>query len=127
MPSNSIIFVAVLPKLPSSLQRPSAAFMKATPAQSLPAASQSNPANGLLLGAVLASVLFTSACATRTTSSGGRETNVLGGAVTVSTNSYQPPTPAAAVDVDTSKLVGKGDPSGKKISLFWGLINLHDY
>ena len=101
--------------------------MNAHPAPSLPAARQSQRSRGLLLTALLASMLFVSGCATRTTSSGGRETNVLGGAVTVSSNSYQPPTPAAAVDVDTSKLIGKGDPSGKKISLFWGLINLHDY
>lgn len=102
--------------------------MKANPAQTLPATAHSNRSKGLLVpGVALACVLFTSGCASRTTSSGGRETNVLGGAVTVSTNSYQPPTPATGVDVDTSKLVGRGDPSGKKISLFWGLINLHDY
>ncbi|MSU66409.1 MAG: hypothetical protein EXS38_09980 [Opitutus sp.] len=79
---------------------------------------------GLLSLGVL---LFTSGCATHVTGSGGRETSVLGGAVTVSTNSFQPPTPTAAVDVDTTKLVGRGDPSGRKISLLWGLINLHDY
>ncbi len=65
-------------------------------------------------------------CATRTTGSGGHETTVLGGAVTVSTNSFQPPTPAT-LDVDTSKLLSKGNPSGKEISLLWGLITLHDY
>ncbi len=75
---------------------------------------------------LLGSLLLASGCATRATSSGGRETSVLGGAVAVSTNSFQPPTPAT-IDVDTSKLVSKGNPSGKKISLFWGLITLHDY
>lgn len=80
----------------------------------------------LALVAVLATALFAAGCATKTTASGGRETNVLGGAVSVSTNSFQPPT-AATLDADTSKLVGKGDPSGKKVSLLWGLITLHDY
>ena len=75
---------------------------------------------------VLGSMLLASGCATRATSSGGRETTVLGGAVTVSTNSFQPPTPAT-LDADTSKIVSKGDPSGKKISLLWGLFTLHDY
>ena len=80
----------------------------------------------LLLSAALASLLFASGCATRTTASGGRETNILGGAVTVSTNSFEP-TNAATLDADTSKLASKGDPSGKKTTLFWGLITLHDY
>jgi hypothetical protein len=80
----------------------------------------------LLLSAALASLLFASGCATRTTASGGRETNVLGGAITVSTNSFEP-TNAATIDADTSKIVSKGDPSGKKTTLFWGLITLHDY
>jgi len=65
-------------------------------------------------------------CATHTTSSGGRETSVLGGAVTVASDSFQPVTPLT-VDADTSKIVSKGDPSGKKVTLFWGLITLHDY
>jgi len=76
---------------------------------------------------VLGTLWFASGCATHVTGSGGRETTVLGGAVSVSSDSFQPPTPNAAVDVDTSKLVGKGDPSGRKISILWGLINLHDY
>lgn len=87
----------------------------------------STNANRLLTPVALGIFLLASGCATHVTGSGGRETTVLGGAVTVSTNSFQPPTPAAAVDVDTSKLVGKGDPSGRKISILWGLINLHDY
>lgn len=65
-------------------------------------------------------------CATRTTSSGGKETNVLGGAVTVERDSFQPPTPTT-LDVDTSKIVGRNGPSGKKVSLFWGLVTLRDY
>ena len=80
----------------------------------------------LLLSAALGALLFASGCATRTTASGGRETNVLGGALTVSTNSFEP-TKSATLDVDTSKLASKGDPSGKKTTLFWGLITLHDY
>lgn len=74
----------------------------------------------------VAVLLLAPGCATRTTASGGRETTVLGGAVTVSTNSFQPPTPAT-LDVDTSKLASKGAPSGKNISILWGLITLHDY
>jgi len=73
----------------------------------------------------LIAILF-SGCATRNTSSGGRETSVLGGAVTVATDSFQPTNPAT-IDADTSKLIGKNGPSGKKVSLFWGLLTLHDY
>lgn len=81
----------------------------------------------LSLAAVVSSVLFlASGCATHTTASGGRETTVLGGAVTVSTNSFQPPTPAT-LEVDTTKIVGNGNPSGNKTTLLWGLITLHDY
>lgn len=79
----------------------------------------------VLLG-VWAGTLLLSGCATRNTASGGKETNILGGAVAVSTESFQPPTPAT-LDVDTSKLIGRGDPSGRKVSLFWGLITLRDY
>lgn len=81
-----------------------------------------------LLAAVLSLIaIFATGCATRVTASGGRETNILGGAITVATDSYQPPTPAAAVDADTSKLVSTGNPTGKKTSILWGLITLHDY
>lgn len=80
----------------------------------------------LLLSAALATVLFASGCATRNTASGGRETNILGGALTVSTDSFEP-TNAATIDADTSKLASKGNPTGKKTTLFWGLITLHDY
>lgn len=69
---------------------------------------------------------FTSGCATKTTGSGGRETNVLAGAVAVSTGSFEPVNPAT-VDVDTTKVVGKGNPSGTKVSLLWGLITFKDY
>ena len=80
-----------------------------------------------LLAAVLCgAALFASGCATRVTASGGRETTVLGGAVTVSTDSFQPTTPAT-LDVDTSKLTGTGSLTGEKVSLFWGLITFHDY
>ena len=80
----------------------------------------------LFLPAVFATALLASGCATKTTASGGRETNVLGGAVTVATDSFEPTNPAT-LDADTSKIIGKGNPSGKKVSLFWGLITLHDY
>jgi hypothetical protein len=70
--------------------------------------------------------LMFSGCATRTTASGGKETTVLGGALTVATNSFQPTTPATA-DVDTTKLIGRGNPSGAKTTLLWGLITLRDY
>lgn len=76
--------------------------------------------------ALVASTLFASGCATRATASGGRETSVLGGALTVSTNSFEP-TNAATIDADTSKIVSAGNPTGKKTTLFWGLITLHDY
>ncbi len=78
------------------------------------------------LAALLALIAFTSGCATRTTSSGGKETTVLGGAVTVSKDSFQPVTPAT-INADTSKIIGKSGPSGKKVSVLWGLITLHDY
>lgn len=78
-------------------------------------------------GALLAStLLLTAGCATRTTPSGGKETSLLGGAVTVATNSFQPPAATTAA-VDTTKLVGQGNPSGAKTTLLWGLITLHDY
>lgn len=76
--------------------------------------------------ALLIAAALVSGCATRTTSSGGKETNVLGGAVTVSKDSFQPTGPAT-LDVDTSKIAGKTGPSGKKVTLFWGLITLRDY
>jgi hypothetical protein len=72
------------------------------------------------------SLVFSAGCATRTTPSGGKETTLLGGAVTVATNSFQPPA-ATTATVDTTKLVGQGNPSGAKTTLLWGLITLHDY
>ena len=80
----------------------------------------------LPLAAALALLVFASGCATRNTSSGGKETTLLGGAITVATDSFQPTTPAT-LDADTSKIIGKNGPSGKKVSLFWGLVTLHDY
>jgi hypothetical protein len=79
-----------------------------------------------LFAAALALLAFASGCATRNTSSGGKETNVLGGAMVVSKDSFQPVTPAT-LDADTSKIVGKNGPSGNKVSLLWGLITLKDY
>ncbi len=80
----------------------------------------------LPLAAALSAALFASGCATRNTSSGGKETTVLGGAVSVASESFQPITPAT-VNTDTSKITGKNGPSGKKVSLFWGLLTFHDY
>ena len=71
-------------------------------------------------------LLSTAGCATRTTASGGKETTLLGGAVTVATQSFQP-APATTVAVDTTKIVGQGNPSGEKTTLLWGLITLQDY
>lgn len=80
----------------------------------------------LQLVALVALFTFGSGCATRTNTSGGKETTVLGGAVTVSRDSFQPITPTT-VSTDTSKIAGKSGPSGKKVSLFWGLLTFHDY
>jgi hypothetical protein len=80
----------------------------------------------LVLAATLTVLLFASGCATRATGSGGRQTSILGGALTVETNSFSPTTPNT-VDTDTSKVLSAGDPSGRKTTLFWGLITLHDY
>jgi hypothetical protein len=79
----------------------------------------------LLVLTLLVPVLF-SGCATRNTSSGGRETNILGGALTVATDSFQPTNPAT-INVDTSKLVGSDGPSGKKVTVLWGLLTFNDY
>ena len=78
----------------------------------------------LLLATFAAALALTSGCATRTTGI-GKETTLLGGAVTVATNSYQPPE-QTTVNVDTTKLVG-ATPTGAKVSLLWGLITFHDY
>lgn len=80
----------------------------------------------LLPLAALATLLFVSGCATRTTSGGGRETSLLLGAITTETKSFQPPSPNT-IDADTSKIVSTGNPSGAKVTLLWGLITLHDY
>lgn len=80
----------------------------------------------VLILVLLAIATVTAGCATRRTTSGGKETNVLGGAVSVTTDSFQPPSPAT-INTDTSKIVGKNGPSGKKVSLFWGLLTFHDY
>jgi len=80
----------------------------------------------LFAAGLCTSALFASGCATRVTASGGRETTVLGGALTVASDSFQPTNPAT-LDVDSTKLGSNGDPSGKKVSLFWGLITFHDY
>jgi hypothetical protein len=90
--------------------------------------SKSTPrlSNRFVFAAALALLVTASGCATRKTISGGKETTVLGGAVTVATDSFQP-TPPATLDADTSKIVGRNGPSGKKVSILWGLVTLHDY
>ncbi|MSU48454.1 MAG: hypothetical protein EXS37_05065 [Opitutus sp.] len=80
----------------------------------------------LQLAATLTLLALASGCATRNTSTGGKETNILAGAIVVSKDSFQPTNPAT-LDTDTSKIAGKNGPSGKKVSLFWGLLTLHDY
>lgn len=82
--------------------------------------------SSIRLALALALAACATGCATRNTSSGGKETTLLGGAVTVATDSFQPTAPTT-LDTDTSKLIGKNGPSGKKVSLLWGLITLHDY
>lgn len=76
--------------------------------------------------ALLAVTFVFSGCASRTNSSGGKETTLLGGAMVVAKDSFQPPTPNT-LNADTSKIVGSNGPSGKKVSILWGLITLHDY
>jgi hypothetical protein len=76
---------------------------------------------------VFTALIVAPGCASHTTASGGKETTVLGGAVTVATKSFEPVKPATAVDVDTTKLLGDGTPSGNKVTILWGLITLHDY
>lgn len=76
--------------------------------------------------ALCGTVLFVLAgCATHKTRA-GRETTLLGGLAEVKTGSYEPVASTSA-DVDATKLVGRGNPSGDKISLLWGLITIHDY
>jgi hypothetical protein len=84
------------------------------------------PSRALSIVTIFGLLLLASGCATRNTMSGGKETTVLGGAFSVTTESFQP-TPPATIDADTSKITGKSGPSGKKVSLLWGLLTLHDY
>ena len=71
-------------------------------------------------------LVLASGCASRNTMSGGKETTVLGGAFTRTTDSFQP-IPPATINTDTSMLVGSDGPSGTKVTLFWGLLTFHDY
>jgi hypothetical protein len=81
----------------------------------------------LLFAATLILALCASGCvANRTTSTGGKETSVFAGALTISENSFQPTNPAT-IDLDTSKASGKSGPSGSTVSVLWGLFKFHDY
>ena len=82
--------------------------------------------NVVRIAAALVLLSVVSGCATRNTMSGGKETTVLGGAFKVATESFQP-VPPTTINMDTSTLHGKKGPSGKNVSLLWGLITLHDY
>ena len=80
----------------------------------------------LLLAATVTLALCVSGCASRTTSSGGKETSLLGGALTVSDSSFQPVNPAT-INTSTSSMTGKNGPSGNKVSVLWGLFTFNDY
>jgi hypothetical protein len=80
----------------------------------------------LQVGAIAGLLTLVSGCATRNTISGGKETTVLAGVVTVATESFQPINPAT-INADTSKMVGNNGPSGDKVTLFWGLLTFHHY
>ena len=76
--------------------------------------------------APLVLLAFATGCSTQPSIGGGSKNTLLAGVATVSTKSYQP-IRATTIDVDTTKIVGNGSPSGTNISLLWGLITLHDY
>ena len=76
--------------------------------------------------AALLLALFASGCASQTTSSGGKETSILAGVVTISDNSFQPVNPAT-INMDTSTIIGRSGPSGNKVSVLWGMFTFHDF
>ena len=80
----------------------------------------------LQVAAIASLLALVSGCASRNTISGGKETIVMAGVVTVATESFQPINPAT-INADTSKMVGKNGPSGDKVTLFWGLLTFHNY
>lgn len=77
----------------------------------------------LVLGVI---TLALCGCATRPTVGGGRETSVLAGVVTVSTKSFQPAAPTT-IATDTTQLASRGNPSGARTSVLWGLFTFQDY
>lgn len=81
--------------------------------------------SALLLSITALSLL--SGCATRNTAGGGKETTVLGGAVTVTTRSFEKPAATAVGEVDTTKFKPSAQPTGAKTSLLWGLLTFRDY
>lgn len=79
-----------------------------------------------LLSVLVATLLLSTGCATRTAAGGAKEVTVLGGLVTTTAKSFQPVNPTTT-DVDTTKLIGRGNPTGRQTSILWGLITLTDY
>ena len=80
----------------------------------------------LLPAALLASVLL-SGCVTTQTANGGRETSLLGGAMTVGSDPYPATGPApTTTSSTTNEAEAPTTESGstKKTSLLWGLIKL---
>lgn len=71
-----------------------------------------------LLPAALLALSLLSGCITQQTPSGGRQTSLLGGAVSVTSDANSAaPAPSGEATASTA-------PSEKKTSLLWGLINL---
>lgn len=80
----------------------------------MPPPKRSSP---LALTLALLATISLSGCATHQTASGGRETSLLGGAVTVASDANPAATP------ETSE-ASRPAASEKKTSLLWGLIKL---
>ena len=79
----------------------------------------------LLALAVTASALFLAGCATQQTRS-GKATSVAQGLAYVNTASYLPPA-ATGIDNYGLKYDVNGTPSGKQVSVLWGLFTYTDY
>ncbi len=80
----------------------------------------------LLFIGLCAALATLSGCATQTTRT-GKNTNILGGLVTVKTGYFQTAKPAT-IEGNTNELWGDmGNPSGTQVTLGWGLITSNDY